>query len=147
MTTYHVSSRPTCAHHFTPIGPCRGNRKFFLRGQSHFSLFFPGVKCFFPVENFHFGRPKTYFSGFQRWKKKSSPHFVTFPPSIFNFPPFFLQFSFFSSQFSPLFPFSPLCPLLLFSPIGQQKFPGHKSLRQRLVTSPPPPPPTCYATA
>ena len=44
-------------------------------------------------------------------KKGSSPHFVTFPPSIFNFPPSLLQFSFFSSQFSPLFPISlPLFP-------------------------------------
>ena len=31
-------------------------------------------------------------------EKRSTPHFVTFPPSL-------LQFSFFSSQFSPLFPF------------------------------------------
>ena len=60
--------------------------KIFLRGQSHFSCFF------FPVENFHFGRPKTKtnFSRFKNWKGKrkkkwSSPHFVTFPPSIFNF--------------------------------------------------------------
>ena len=104
------------------------NRKILLRGQSHFSLFFPDVKCFFPVENFHFGWPKTNFS--EKWKakqtkqniktkkkqtnkqtnknktkKKSSPHFVTFPLSIFNFPPSLLQFSFFSSQFSHLFPF------------------------------------------
>ena len=56
------------------------------------------MKCFFPIENFHFDRPKKNFSGFKKW------HFVTFPPSIFNFPPSLLQFSFFSSQFSPLFP-------------------------------------------
>ena len=69
-------------------------------------------------------------------KKKSSPHFLTFQPSIFNFPPSFLQFPFFSSQFSPLFP---IFPCLFFSPEGKQKLPGHKSL--------PPPPPRLYATA
>ena len=80
---------------------------FFWGGKVIFSDFFPGVKCFFPEENFHFGTPKTNFSGFEKWqeKKKSCPHFVTFPPSIFNFPPSLLQFFFFSSQFSPLFPF------------------------------------------
>ena len=38
-------------------------------------------------------------------------------------PPFLLQFSFFTSQSSPL-PFFPC----LFFPVGQQKFPGQKSL-------------------
>ena len=37
----------------------RGKRNIFQRGQSHFSWFFPGVKCFFPVKNSHFGRHKT----------------------------------------------------------------------------------------
>ena len=40
-------------------------------------------------------------------KKRSSPHFLIFPPSIFNFPQSLFQFSFFSSPFSlfslPLF--------------------------------------------
>ena len=42
----------------------RGVRGIFFRGgtQSHFPDFFPGVKCFFPVENSHFGGPKTNFS-------------------------------------------------------------------------------------
>ena len=39
---------------------------FFLRGKVIFPDFFPGVKCFFPVENFHFVRPKTNFSGFEK---------------------------------------------------------------------------------
>ena len=110
------------------------NRKIFLRGQSHFSWFSSWREMLFPNRKFHFGKPKTNFSRFEKWKakkkkkKRSSPHFVRFPPSIVNFlPPFILQFSFFSSLVShfPLFPFF---PLPLFSPVGQQKFPGQKSL-------------------
>ena len=76
------------------------NRKIFLRGQSHFSWFFPGVKCFFLVENFHFGSPKTNFRRFEKWKAKkkkkkkkkgSSPHFRTFSYFHFQFPPSFLH--------------------------------------------------------
>ena len=72
-------------------------RNIFQRGQSHFLDFFPGVKCFFPVENSHFGGPKKKFHWFE---KTSSSHFVTFPPSIFNFPPSLFRFSFFSAPFS-----------------------------------------------
>ena len=43
-------------------------------------------------------------------KKKSSPHFGTFPSFHFQFPPSLLQFSFFSSPFSPFFIF----PYLFF---------------------------------
>ena len=64
-------------------------------------------------------------------KKRSCSHLLTFPPSI-------LQFSFFSSQFSPLFPSF----LASFFPVGQQKFPGQKSLGALC----PLPPPVCYAT-
>ena len=84
----------------------RGIRgKFFRGGKIIFPEFFPGVKCFFLVENSHFGRSKTNFSGFEKWKakkkkKRSSPHFLTCPPSIFNFPPSLFRFSFFSSLFS-----------------------------------------------
>ena len=39
---------------------------FFRGGQLIFPDFFPGVKWFFPVENFHFGTPKTNFSGFEK---------------------------------------------------------------------------------
>ena len=113
------------------------SRKIFLRGQSYFPDFFPGVKCFFLVENYHFGRPKTNFSGFEKWeaKKKKGPLLI-FPPSIFNFPPSLLQFSFFSSQFSSLFPFF----LASFFPVCQQKFSSQKSLGALC-------PPACYATA
>ena len=87
------------------------NRKFFLRGQRHFFWFFflPGVKCFFPVENYHFGRPKTNFNGFEKWKKKVLSSFCNFPS--FHFQLLFLQFSFFSS---PPFPPFPFFPCLLF---------------------------------
>ena len=45
------------------------NRHIFLRGQSHFSwFFFLDVKCFFPVENSYFGRPKTNSRRFKKWK-------------------------------------------------------------------------------
>ena len=80
--------------------------KFFWGGK----VIFPGVKCFFPVENFNFGRPKTNFSSFwkvrrKKKKKKASSYFVTFPPSIFNFPPSLLQFSFFFFSIFTPFPF------------------------------------------
>ena len=121
---------------------------FFWGGKVIFPDFFPGVKCFFPVENFHFGRYKTNFRWFQKWKtkkkKKKGHHlfinfffFYNFPTSISNFPPSLLQFS---SQFSPLFPFF----LASFFPIHQQKFPGQKSRGEGTLC---PLPPACYATA
>ena len=117
---------------------CRGvTGIFFWGGKVIFPDFFPGVKCFFPVENSHFGRPKTNFRRFQKWKakkkkkKKVSPLFRTF--SCFNF-----QFSTFSYQLSPLFHFF----LTSFFPIRHHKFPGQKSLGGTL----PPLPPACYAT-
>ena len=81
---------------------------FFWGGKVSFPDFFSDVKWFFPVENSHFGRPKTNFRCF--------------------------QFSFFSSQFSPLFLFS----LPPFPPICQQKFPGQKSLGGTLSPAPAP---------
>ena len=85
---------------------------FFLRGQSNFSWFFPCVKCFFPVENFHFGRPKTNFSGFEKWERKKKKkkkrvlssfcNFSTFPFTIFLlFFSIFHTFSFFPCLFFP----------------------------------------------
>ena len=110
---------------------CRGVRGiFFQRGQRHFSWFFPAVKCFFPVENSHFDRPKTNFSGFEKWKAKkkkkkkgSSTHFVTSP---------FFKIS--TSPFSIFLLFCSIFPFFLASlfPVGQ-KF--HST-----------PPPTFYAT-
>ena len=125
---------------------------FFWGGKVIFPDFFPGVKCFFPVESSHFGRPKTNFRRFQKWKqkknktkqkkkkkKRSLPLFMTFPTSISNFPPSLFPFSFFSPQFSPLFPFY---PYLFFSRYITKNFPvrslwgGHSA----------PLPPACYAT-
>ena len=87
---------------------------FFSEGaKSFFLIFFPGVKCFFPVENSHFGRPKTNLRRFQNWKankqkkkkkKKSSTLFITFPTTIFNFPSFLLNFHPFSLFSWPFFP-------------------------------------------
>ena len=71
-------------------------------------------------------------------RKRSSPHFQTlFLPSFsifnlpfYNFPSFLLQFSPFSTFF-----------LASFFPVGQQKFPGQKSLGGTLSPAPTPPPP------
>ena len=73
--------------------------KFFWGEKVIFPDFFPGVKCIFPVENFHFGRPKTNFSGFEKWNN--------LPFSIFQFSifPFTIFLSFFS--ISTPFPFFP----------------------------------------
>ena len=81
-----------------PKWPCmaRGiTGKIFWGGKVIFpDFFFPAWNAFFPVENFHIGRPKTNFSGFEKLKAKgSSLHSVTFPPSIFHFLPSLLQFS------------------------------------------------------
>ena len=101
--------------------------KFFWGGRVIFPDFFPGVKCFFPVENSILVDPKQILVVLKSDKVLSS--FCNFPPSL-------LQFSFFSSQFAPLFPFF----FTSFLPVGQQKFPCQKSLGALC-------PPTCYATA
>ena len=45
----------------------RGVRGIFVRGgKVIFPDFFPGVECFFPVENSYFGRSKTNFSIFEK---------------------------------------------------------------------------------
>ena len=88
---------------------------FFWGGKVIFPDFFPGVKCFFPVGNSHFGRPKTNFRRFQKWKAKQQqqqqkcPHLflITFPTSL-------LQFSLFLLNFHPLSLFS----LPLFFPMN-----------------------------
>ena len=114
------------------------NRHMFLRGQSFFLIFFPGVKCFFPVANSHFGTPKTNFRRFksEKKKKKKSPHLfflITFPTSISNFPPSLLQFSFFSSQFFAPFQFF---SLPFFSRYVRKNFPV-RSLWGALCPLPP----------
>ena len=94
------------------------NRHVFLRGQSHFSW------LFFPVENFHFGRPKTNFRRFQKWKAKKkkkvliSSFYITFPTSIL--PIFHLPFYNFPSF---LLDFHPFPPCLLFSRYVSKNFP------------------------
>ena len=123
------------------------NRNIFLRGQSNFSwFFFPGVKCFFPVENFHFRRPKTNFSGFEKWKAKKknkkkkkkgvlSSNFSNFHFQFSTFP--FTIFLLFFSIFTP-FPFFPC----LFFPARSAKI-----SRSEVSGTLPPCRPTCYATA
>ena len=54
--------------------PVRGIRGIFFRGAKSFFIFFFQLgmqNCFFSVENFHFGRPKTKFSSIGKQKKKS----------------------------------------------------------------------------
>ena len=99
-------------------------RIFFRGGKVIFPDFFPGVKCFFPVENSHFATPKKISvilkSEKQKKKKKekkSSPYFATFPPSIFNFPPSFFSFFFDFPSFLLHFLFF----LASLFPVGQQK--------------------------
>ena len=98
----------------------RGIRGIFFSGGKG-KVIFPGVKCFFQVENSHFGRPKTNFSVFksekQKKKKKKYSH-LTFLSSISIFHLPFFWFSFFS-------PFS-LCFLAPLFSVGQQKFPCEK---------------------
>ena len=94
------------------------------------------MKCFFPVENSHFGRPKTNFCHFQKWKAKKKKkkvlntfykfyNFSYFHFQYFQFSPF--HFTIFLLFFSIFHPFS-FFFLASFFPILQQKFPGQKSL-------------------
>ena len=113
----------------------RGVRRIsFKWGKVSFPDFFPGVQCFFPVENSHFGTPKTNFSGLKSEKQKKKegppPHFSTCP-SIFNFPPFLSFFIFL--LFCSSFPFF----LASLFPVGQHKFPGQKYQGGTLSPAPP----------
>ena len=105
------------------------NRLVFWGAKSFCLIIFPGVKCFFPIENFHFSRPRTNFRHFQKWKEKKKKKkvltfFYTFSYFHFQFSTFpFTIFLLFFWSFHP-FPFFPC----LFFPIRQQKFPGQKSL-------------------
>ena len=89
---------------------------FFWGGKVIFPDFFPDVKCFFPVENSHFGRPKTNFRHFQKWKakkkKKMSPHLFS-ELFLLPFPIFHLPFTIFLLFFSIFTPF-PFFPCLFF---------------------------------
>ena len=81
---------------------------FFLRGQSQCSWFFSRCEMLFPGRNFYFGRPKTNFSGFQKWEKKKKvlSSFCNFYTFHFQYPIFpftiFLLFSIFTPF--PIFP-------------------------------------------
>ena len=116
----------------------------FFWGANSFSWLFSGVKCFFLVENFHFARPKTNFGGFEKWEAKKKNQNKTKGSLLIlllfhlPFPIFHLPFTIFLLFFSVFFPFFPC----LFFPVGQQKFPGQKSLGGTL-----PLPPTSYAAA
>ena len=78
---------------------------FFTGDKIFFPDFFPGVKCFFLVENSHFGRPrKNFLSSLSNLSPFYSP-FATFP-----------LISFFSSLFS-------LSSLPLFSRKVSRNFP------------------------
>ena len=106
------------------IFPTRGiTGKFIWVGKVIFPDFFPSVKCSFPLENFHFGRTKTNFSHFEKWKakkKKKKKKKISFcNSSSFHFKFFTFSFSIFL-LFTPFFFFF----LAYLLPIGQQKFPG-----------------------
>ena len=51
-----------------PVADWRKRTLSAAYGGGLFSGVFACVKCFFPSWNFHFGRPKTNFSGFKKWK-------------------------------------------------------------------------------
>ena len=130
------------------IGRGVTGQAYFSEGHSHFSWFFPGVKCFFPVANSHFGRPKTNFRCFQKWKakkkkKKVITSFLNFSYFHFQFSTFLFQFSIFLLFFSIFSPF-PFFPCLSFpdtSPkISRSEVSGGHSAPNPL------PPPACYAT-
>ena len=114
---------------------------FFWGGKVIFPDFFPGVKCFFPVENSHFGRPKTNFRRFQKWKakkkkKKKKKKVLTSFSAVFLLP--FPIFHLFFSIFTP-FPFFPC----LFFPDTSAKISRSEVSGGALC---PPCPPACYAT-
>ena len=108
---------------------------FFWGGKVIFPDFFPGVNSFLPVENFHFGTPKSNFRRFEKWKaKKLFWNSFLIPFSIFHLPLYILP--------SFLLHFPPFAFFLAdFFPIGQQKFPGQKSLGGTMPPCPSPPPP------
>ena len=116
----------------SPLQPRGVTGIFFWGGKVIFPDFFPRVKCFFPVESSHFGRPKTNFCRFQKWKAKKKKKkkkkkvldsrlflwlfLLPFPISTFPFPIFLLFFLIFT-------PF-PFYPYLFFSRYVTKNFPA-----------------------
>ena len=100
------------------------------------------MKCFFLVENFHFGRPKSNFSGFEKWKAKKKKKKKKVLSSFCNFSTFHFQFSTFPFTIFLLFfsistPF-PFFPCLLFPCRSAEISRSEESLGVA---------PACYATA
>ena len=133
----------------TGIAADRGvSGKFFWGGKVIFPYFFPAWNAFFRIENFHFGTPKTNFTPFEKWKvkkkkkKKKSPllilliyfsHFEKWKAKKKKGPLLIWKFS--------LLPFSIFLLPFQFFPchfflVGQQKFPGQKSLGEHSVPPP-----------
>ena len=95
------------------------NRNIFVRGQINFSRFFSRREMLFPGRKFPFWLTQNKFQSFRKVKSKKkkktktkqkkkkkkrfSPHFVTFPHSIFIFNLPFLDFPSFLIHF-PFFP-------------------------------------------
>ena len=107
---------------------------FFFFFSSSFFFPFSSVKRFFLVENSHFGRPKTNFTGFEKWKERKEKKV---PLCIWLFPlPFQVHFSTF--PFSIFLLFFSLFPFFLASlfQVRQQKFPDEKC-RGELPIPPP----------
>ena len=111
---------------------------FFWGGKVIFPDFFPGVKCFFPVENSHFRRPKTNFHHFQEWKAKKKKKKKRAFNSFYNFLYFhYFQFSTFPFSIFLLF-FSIFTPFPFFTDMSANIFQSEVSGA--------PCPPACYAT-
>ena len=111
-------------------------------------VFYEYSPCFFPVENSHFGRPKTNFSGLKSEKKERRRRRRRRREKVLSS---FCNFSSFHFQFST-FPFSIF--LLFFSifqyflaslfPVCQQKFPVENCQGGTLPPAPPPADAYCH---
>ena len=110
--------RPGCLTHKNTDTNRDIRRIFFRRDKVIFPDFFPGVKCFFPVENSNFVDPnKINISGFEKWKAKKKKKKVLF--SFSNFSLFHFQFCTFSFLIFPLFCSIFPCFLASLFPVGQ----------------------------
>ena len=102
---------------YLPVADLRKRALSAAYSEGPSAAFFPSVKIFFPRRNFHFGWPKSNFSGFKRWKAKKISHPTcyawlekkcpfpqelnqNFPPILLNFPPFLYIFLSFRGKIS-----------------------------------------------